>query len=145
MHKQYVVILETGETRLHFFPPSICVINEFGRGIWANTVAWHVCVVQLNNRSRGKTTVAWGLSFISVELGDRKPGTKQMRTVLYLQVVLPVQSGLSLIRRSPVSPDLAESKVGISSLWAFLGKFWLCQGQGQNNFKGFGNKNPNMW
>lgn len=50
-------------------------------------------------------------------LGDRKPGTKQMRIVLYLQVILPVQSGLSLIWRSPVPPDaVIESKVGISSL-----------------------------
>lgn len=39
MHKQYVVILETGETRFLFFFPSICVSNEFGRGMGANTNA----------------------------------------------------------------------------------------------------------
>lgn len=76
-----------------------------------------------------------------------------MRIVLYLQVILPVQDGLSLIRRSPVPPDaVIESKVGIYSLWAFLGKFWLLsllslsfwQGQGQNNIQEFDGKNLNM-
>ncbi|XP_074406324.1 D-threitol dehydrogenase [Zonotrichia albicollis] len=55
-------------------------------------------------------------------LGDRKPGTKQMRIVLYLQVILPVQSGLSLIRRSPVPPDaVIESKTQVVKDEVFWG------------------------
>lgn len=126
MHKQYVVILETGETRLQFFPWNLCK-----QWVWKRNESKYKCLtclcrrdLQLKNRSRAKATVAWGLYFISVELGGRRPGTKQLRTVLYLQVILPVQSGLTLIRRSPVPPDaVIESKVGISSLWAFLRKF----------------------
>ncbi|OWK57823.1 3-oxoacyl-[acyl-carrier-protein] reductase FabG [Lonchura striata] len=97
----------------------ICVENTLMKGqVYLENVSDEnvLAVRKLNSviNSDPRVEQVSAMPLVKWNLGDRKPGTKQMRIVLYLQVILPVQSGLSLIRRSPVPPDaVIESKTEV--------------------------------
>lgn len=147
MHKQYVVILETGETRLHFFPWNLCK-----QWVWKRNESKYKCLtclcrrdLQLKNRSRAKATVAWGLSFISVEFGWQKARYKAVENCVIFAGDFTCAERTEPHSKEPCTSRCSDWIQGGYFLSVSISqKILSCQGKGQNNFQGFGGENPNI-